>query len=168
MCVRCGGRGRRSQPARRSLKSLHKNNRAKPATISSCVGFTDSTSKKGPCDLSLSHSSNLTDLQGPFATLLATVTASHEELYRNDVRPIAARETRRRVRPKSRGLRKGQFFVLELLEALRLAIRALWHGLAATLEARDNGAESFTSALAYNLPCLTHRQEGRTQRYHRR
>jgi len=71
--------------------------------------------------------------------------ASHEKLYRSQVRSSAVRKTRTHVRPKSLWCSAGrQAFVLKFL---RLAIRALWHGLAATLarglalrhEARDNG-----------------------------
>jgi len=49
-------------------------------------------------------------------------------------------------------VQQSQLFVLEDLRLARLAIRALWHGLAAShadLEARDNGTKtSFTSASA--------------------
>lgn len=54
------------------------------------------------CRRQLSHIPNLAGLEGSL-TSLAAAMASHEELYRSQVRPIAGIKTRRRVRPESHG-----------------------------------------------------------------
>lgn len=54
------------------------------------------------CRRQLSHIPNLAGLQRLSNIACCRAMASHVKLYRSQVRPIAIRETRTRVRPKSR------------------------------------------------------------------
>jgi hypothetical protein len=123
---------------------------ARPQVLSGCTGQSqqpkpaawaaqNNTSKKCSvtCRRQLSHLSNLPGREGSL-TSLAAAMASHEELYRSQVRPIAVRETRRRVRPKSYWCSPRELCSRSPQACNKEEELALWHGLAASHVARES------------------------------
>ena len=68
--------------------------------------------------------------------------ASHEKLYRSQVRPIASRETRRRMRPKSRWCSPRRLCCRSPMGLARKEERALWHGFLAASQVTTAARES--------------------------